>query len=225
MPNQILRSAKLLLIATLVYNIAEGVIALWAGFRAGSLALVAFGVDSYLEVAAAAVVLWRLGIADKERGEQAERTAMRFIGWTFLVLAVGVVLQSVVSLAGGEGAEESVAGIGLALASVIVMPTIALWKLRLAARGQSAALAAEAKETLACAWLSITLLAGLIANALAGWWWLDAAAALLLVPRLVKEGLEGIRGEEEAEEAVRVCSCSSCLFGLRACPLECCATS
>lgn len=122
----------------------------------------------------------------------------------------------------GSGAGESITGIALAAASVTLMPTVALWKLRTAARGNILALAAEAKETLACSYLSMTLLAGLAANALIGWWWLDGVTALLLTPWLIREGLEGIRGEHcEGEE--QVCSCRGCLYGLKACTLPCCA--
>src|SRR3990172_7213597 len=110
--------AKLLIIATAIYNVAEGVIAIVSGVAAGSLALLAFGADSYLEVAAAAAVLWRLFIVDEERGERAEQRAMRFIGWTFLALAVAVAVQALFALAGRNGAEESYVGIGLAIASV-----------------------------------------------------------------------------------------------------------
>lgn len=211
----------MLVLVTILYNLGEGVVAIWSGVEAGSLALIAFGADSYLEVAAAAVVLWRLGVSDPEHGERVEQRAVRFIGWTFLVLALAILYQSSWALAHGAGAGESVVGIGLAIASVVVMPGLALWKLRTAARGHIFALAAEAKETLACSYLSLTLLIGLSANALLGWWWLDPVTALLLTPWLIKEGLEGIRGEHCAEEA-SLCFCRACLYGLRDCPLPCC---
>lgn len=219
-----IRVARLLILATLFYNIAEGVIAIWAGVQAGSVALVAFGADSYLEVAAASVVFWRLGVHDPERGERIEQRAIRFIGWTFLVLAGAVVFQSLWAFAGGRGAGESIVGIALAAASVTVMPAVALWKLRIAAKGNIFALAAEAKETVACSYLSITLLLGMAANALFGWWWLDAVTALLLTPWLIREGMENVRGEQCAEDA-QLCSCRGCLYGLRACKLPCCTTS
>ena len=195
--SQALRLARMLLFGTLLYNVAEGIISIWAGVKAGSLALVAFGADSYIEVSAASVVLWRLGIEDPERGEEAEHKAMRFIGCTFILLAAAVVAQSGISLYQGQGAQESLVGIGLALASVVIMPAIALGKLRIATRHGIPVLAAEAKETLACTFLSVTLLIGLVANATLGWWWLDSATALALTPWLLKEGLEGIRGEGE----------------------------
>jgi len=217
-----MRIARVLLVATIFYNIGEGVIAIAAGVAAGSLALVAFGADSYLEVGAASAVLWRLLISDEERGERAEQRAMRFIGWTFLALAAAIVYQSLSAIATRDGAEESLVGIGLAAASLSVMPALALWKLRTAAHENIIALAAEAKETLACSYLSVTLLAGLVANAVVGWWWLDPMTALLLVPWLLREGLEGVRGDV-CFEGLRACFCRACLYGLRSCPAACCS--
>ena len=168
------------------------------------------------------MVLWRLGIADPERGERAERWAVRFIGWTFLALAAALLFQSEWALTTHDGAGESVIGIALAAASVTVMPAVALWKLRIAAHGSIFALAAEAKETLACSYLSVTLLIGLTSNALLGWWWLDAITALLLTPWLVREGLGNLR-ENEWAGVKRLCSCVGCLFGAKACKRPCCA--
>ena len=218
-----LRYARLLLAITILYNVVEGVIALWSGISAASIALVAFGADSYIEVAAASLVLWRLGIEDNEYAEAVEQRIIRFIGWTFIVLSAAVAFRSVWALAEQTSAEESVVGIGLALVSVIFMPLIAVWKLRIAAIGNLQSIAIEAKETIACSYLSLTLLIGLVANAALGWWWLDAVTALLLVPWLVREGLEGIRGEE-CDEEVKLCSCRTCLFGLRTCTAVCCTT-
>ena len=214
--------ARVLLAVTVLYNVAEGILALLAGIRAGSVALVAFGADSYIETAAASVVLWRLGIADPERGEVVERRAVRFIGLTFLALSAAIVFQSTWVIAQRSGAEESLVGIGIAVASVVIMPWLAFWKLRVAAKGDLQSLASEAKETLACTSLSGTLLIGLVANAALGWWWLDAVTALLLLPWLLREGLECIRGEE-CEAGPQLCSCRGCLFGLRACRAACCA--
>ncbi len=218
----LLRIAKFLLLVTILYNFVEGVVALWAGISAGSIALIAFGADSYIEVAAASVVIWRLGIEDSEYAEVVEQRVVRFIGWTFLVLSAAIVFQSAWALFQRSGAEESLLGIGLAIASVTFMPVVAIWKLRIAARGNLQSIASEAKETVACSTLSLTLLIGLIANAALGWWWLDAVTALLLVPWLLREGLEGIRGEEDEDE-LRLCSCRACLFGLRDCKAVCCA--
>lgn len=213
--------ARLLLLATIAYNVFEGVLALIAGVQAGSLALIAFGADSYLEVAAAAAVLWRLSIEDPERGERAEANALRFIGWTFVLLSVAIVFQATSALIARDSATESLLGIGLAVASLTLMPGLALWKLSVAAKGNILALAAEAKETLACSYLSLTLLAGLTANAIFGWWWLDAATALFIVPWLLREGLEGVRGDVCFED-LTACFCRACLYGVRSCRAACC---
>jgi divalent metal cation (Fe/Co/Zn/Cd) transporter len=216
-----LTTARILLIVTILYNAAEGILAIAAGAAASSLALVAFGADSYLEIAAGLAVLWRINISDPERGEAAERLALRVIGWTFLALSVAIIFQAASAFASRDGAEESIFGIALALASVVVMPALALWKLKVAADVRLLALAAEAKETIACSYLSLTLLAGLVANLAFGWWWLDPVTALLLVPRLVREGLEGIRGDT-CFEGLTTCFCRACLYGLRQSQAVCC---
>ena len=217
-----LKLAKFLLLFTILYNVAEGVIAVWSGIVAGSFALVFFGADSYLEVAAASLVFWRVGIEDSERAEAVEHLVVRFIGWTFLALSSAIVLQSAWALASRSGAEESLVGIGLALASVTLMPLLAVWKLRIAAQANLQSIAIEAKETLACSALSVTLLVGLVANAALGWWWLDPVTALLLVPWLLREGMEAVRGET-CHDDLLLCSCRPCLFGLRTCRAACCA--
>jgi divalent metal cation (Fe/Co/Zn/Cd) transporter len=185
--------------ATMGYNVLEGIIALWAGLYARSIALVGFGFDSFIECAAAAALLWRLGIeargADPETVERSERRVHRFVGGTFLALALYVLIQASWTLWHQDAVSESTIGIILAVASLVIMPLVAWGKLHAAKAIGSAALRAEAKETLACSYLSLTLLLGLVANAAAGWWWADPGAALLMVPWLVKEGLEGLRGE------------------------------
>jgi divalent metal cation (Fe/Co/Zn/Cd) transporter len=193
------RVARWLVGGTLAYNVVEAVVALASGTRAESIALVGFGLDSVIECAAAGVLLWRLGVesggADPETIEASERRVRRFVGITFLALALYVLAESGWSLYGRSRAAESPIGIALAVASLIVMPILSLLKLREASRIGSQALRAEAKETLACAYLSAALLLGLVANAAAGWWWADPVAALLMVPWLVKEGIEGLRGD------------------------------
>jgi divalent metal cation (Fe/Co/Zn/Cd) transporter len=188
-----------LVAATMTYNVLEGVAALWAGIEAQSIALVGFGLDSYIECAAAAVLLWRLAGesrgADREMIERSEKRVQRFIGATFLVLAIYVLAVSGWTLWTREAPAESRVGMLLAVASLVIMPLVAWGKLHAAVAINSMALRAEAKETLACSYLSLTLLLGLVANALAGWWWADPVAALFMVPWLVKEGLEGLRGE------------------------------
>jgi divalent metal cation (Fe/Co/Zn/Cd) transporter len=188
-----------LVAATMAYNVLEGVLAVWTGLNARSIALVGFGLDSFIECAAAAALFWRLGLeargADSERIERSERRVHRFVGGTFLTLALYVLIQAGWTLWHQEAVSESRIGIVLAVASLIVMPLVSWGKFHVANAVSSAALRAEAKETLACSWLSLTLLLGLVANALAGWWWADPITALLMMPWLVKEGIEGVRGE------------------------------
>lgn len=212
----IYRLAFVLLAVTLLYNVAEGAVALAAGFAARSLVLITFGADSYLEVAAAGAVIWRLTYRDEEAGERAEGRALRLIGWTFILLAAAVALQGSFALGQGEGASGSRLGIALLCASLVVMPVLAVAKLWTAARANLPVLAAEAKETVACCYLSVTALGGLITMAILGWWWVDPVAALLMVPWLLKEGREGIRGDA-CFEGAKVCWCRICWFGLRAC--------
>jgi len=188
-----------LLGATMVYNALEAIIALWAGSRADSIALVGFGFDSIIELATASVVLWRFSVEARGSGveevERAERSVHKFVGVTFLALAAYVLLQSAWNLWTREAPSESLVGLVLAGVSLVVMPLVALWKLRVAAVIKSAALRAEAKETIACSYLSLCLLVGLTANAAVGWWWADPVAALLMVPWLIREGIEGWKGE------------------------------
>lgn len=188
-----------LVVVTMAYNVLEAVIALWAGAESDSIALVGFGLDSVIETAAAGVLLWRLAVeargADRDTVERTERRVHRFVGVTFLLLAVYVTVQATWTLWKSEAPKESIIGIVLAVSSLVIMPLVSWGKLRAAAEIGSAALRAEAKETLACSYLSFTLLLGLTANALAGWWWADPVAALLMVPWLVKEGREGLAGE------------------------------
>ena len=189
-----LRRGMLLVMATMAYNAVEAGIGLWAGLRAGSIALVGFSLDSVIEIAAAAVVLWRLrlGLTQRSQDEtrRLDRIAIRFVGTTFLLLATYVTIDAIVRLTRDEAAGESTVGIVLASVSLVVMPVIAAGKFRVAHAVNSAALRAEAKETLACSYLSFTLLLGLVANAWRGLTWADPVAALLMVPWLVHEGRE-----------------------------------
>jgi len=196
---KLLRRALWLVGLTLAYNLVEAAIAIWAGTAAGSIALLGFGLDSVIECAASAVLLWRLSVelrgGGEERVETAERRARLFVGFTFLALAAYVLVESALTLISGDHPAASLPGIVLAAISLVVMPLLALAKLRTARGLGSGALEAEAKETLACAYLSFTLLVGLVLNAAAGWWWADPLAALAMVPWLLKEGVEGVRGE------------------------------
>lgn len=197
-----LRTGLWLVGATLVYNVIEAFVAVYAGMEAGSIALIGFGMDSAIEVAAATALLWRLSIERSGTGtmvDTAEARVHRFIGGTFLVLASYVSLQAAWTLWNGIPPLESPLGIALAAASLVIMPLVAWGKLKAARNVGSDALRAEARETLACSYLSLALLVGLVANAVAGWWWADPIAALLMVPWLVREGLEGLSARDEQD--------------------------
>ena len=181
---------------TVVYNSLEGLIAVVAGLIAGSIALVGFGFDSLIEVTSGAALIWRLhSDADESRRERVEAIALQIVGVCFLLLAAYVSYDSIKSLIWREHPRESIPGIVLAIASLIVMPLLVRAKRKVARGINSAALMADSKQTELCTYLSAILVGGLLLNALLGWWWADPVAALIMVPIIVKEGIEGLRGE------------------------------
>lgn len=181
---------------TIGYNSLEGLIAVVAGLMASSIALVGFGFDSLIEVTSGAALLWRLhSDADESRRERIEAVTLRIVGILFLLLAGYVSYDSIKSLMWREEPRESIPGIILAIASLIVMPLLVRAKREVARRIKSGALMADSKQTELCTYLSAILLGGLLLNALIGWWWADPVAALVMVPIIVKEGIEGLRGE------------------------------
>ncbi len=180
---------------TVAWNALEALVAIVAGVVAGSIALIGFGLDSVIETASGMTLLWRFKQTSLAE-EHAERRAVRLVALTFFGLAAYVAWEAVHKLATREAPAQSIPGIILAAVSLLVMPVLARGKLRVARELNSRALAADSKETLACAYLSFTLLAGLLANALLGWWWADPAAALGIVFFLVREGLEAWKGED-----------------------------
>lgn len=181
---------------TIGYNGLEAVASLVAGLLAGSVALTGFGIDSAIEVTAAVVAQWRLRAdMDVGRRERVERTTTRIIGWSFLALAAYVLCDSAVSLWRREQPARSVLGLVVLVLSVIVMPLLARAKRRVARALASRTLVADARQTSLCAYLSSIALGGVALNALVGWWWADPVAALVMVPIIAREGLEGIRGE------------------------------
>jgi cation diffusion facilitator family transporter len=179
--------------ATLGYNSLEAVLSVGAGIAAGSIALIAFGVDSVIELSSSIAALWRLraDAAPVDR-ERAERQALRFIGACFLLLAVYVLVDALRTLVTRAEPEESPIGIAIAIGSLIVMPLLARAKRRVASALESGALRAEARQTELCTWLSAILLAGLLLNATVGWWWADPVAALAMVPLIGREGIEAL---------------------------------
>jgi len=189
------RRGKRLEYATVAYNSVEGLIGIGAGLVAGSIALVGFGFDSIIEVTSGAVLLWRLRAdVDPARREHVEAVSVRIVGICFFVLALYIAYDSVRMLLLRESTERSLPGIVLAIASLVVMPILARAKRRVARMIASNALAADARQTELCMYLSTILLGGLVLNATFGWWWADPAAGLLMIPIVLREGLNGLKG-------------------------------
>ncbi len=183
--------------ATIGYNGLEGVLSVGVGLFAGSIALVGFGLDSFIELTASAAALWRLHRdADADQRERAERAALRVIGWSFLALAAYISIDAIHSLLMRDPPRASGIGIAIAVASLAIMPLLARAKRGVAKRLGSSALEAEARQTDICMYLSGLLLIGLALNALFGWWWADPVCALLMVPLIVWEGREALRGHD-----------------------------
>jgi divalent metal cation (Fe/Co/Zn/Cd) transporter len=180
---------------TVGWNLVEGLVSLIAGLVAGSVALVGFGVDSWVETSSGAILLWRLR-AERIGGhaESLEKRAVRFVGISFLLLAAYVAWEALASLLKHEAANRSILGIVMAALSLIVMPLLARAKRRTATALSSAALQSDSRQTSICAYLSVILLSGLLLNAIAGWWWADPVAALIMVPIILKESYDGLRG-------------------------------
>lgn len=198
--DRLLRTALGLAAGTILWNLAEGGIAVAAGVQADSVALLGFGLDSFIETASAAIVAWRvlaeLRGADPERAERAERVTGRLAGGLLLLLSVLVLAEAVRHLLGfGGEVRPSTPGLVLTGVSVAVMPLLGWTKLRVARALESRTLRADAFETITCAWLSLTTLLGLVLLSAFGWSWADPLAALVLVPLIFREGLEGWRGE------------------------------
>ena len=181
---------------TIAWNSLEGLVALTAGAFAGSISLIGFGIDSFIEVTSGAALLWRMSVdADVESRERNEKLSLRIVGICFIALAVYVLYESVLDLASRKAAEYSLPGIILAGISLIVMPLLSRSKKRVASELDSRAMKADAKQTDFCIYLSAILMMGLLLNAALGWWWADPAAALIMVPFIAKEGLEAMKGD------------------------------
>jgi len=179
------------------WNLLEAAVGIGAGLFAGSIALIGFGIDSLIETTSGAVLLWRL--QEGVEGEKRERRALKLVGLSFLALAVYVACEALKALLTRETPEKSIVGIVLAALSLIVMPLLARAKRRVAAKLSSRAMRADSRQTDICAYLSVILLAGLGLNVLFGWWWADPIAALGMLPIILKEGIEGLRGETCAD--------------------------
>jgi cation diffusion facilitator family transporter len=185
---------------TLGYNILEAAVSMIFGFLAGSIALVGFGLDSVVESLSGAILLWRLKKHETltvEEEERLEKKAVKFVAITFFILGAYVLFESIKKLLYAETPEPSLPGIIISVLSLIIMPILARKKYRVGVEIGSRALIADSKETFACALLSVALLLGLGLNYVAGIWWADPVAALVIVFFLFREGWEGWKGEEE----------------------------
>ena len=181
---------------TIAYNSLEGLVAIVSGVFSGSIALVGFGFDSLIEVTSGAALLWRLRAdVDEKHRERIEAIALRIVGVCFIALALYLACDSAAALLRQTAPERSIPGIILAAVSLVVMPLLVRAKRRVAAGINSRAMAADAKQTEFCTYLSAILLGGLLLNALFGWWFADPIAALIMVPIIAREGIEGLRGE------------------------------
>ena len=185
------RRVRWIVAATITYNVVEAIVAIAAGTVASSVALIGFGLASVVEVLSAAAVAWQFAADDPH---EREHVAMRVIAVAFFALAAWVTVQSLLSLA-GAAPESSPVGIGLALASVVVMPALSWVERRTGRELGSATVVADSRQTLLCAWLSGVLLVGLVLNATLGWSFADPIAALVIAAVAVREGREAWRGD------------------------------
>jgi divalent metal cation (Fe/Co/Zn/Cd) transporter len=208
------RRIRLLVAATIAYNVVEAIVAITAGTIASSIALIGFGLDSVIEVSSAAAVAWQFAGPDHERRE---KVALRVIAVSFFALAAYVTVEALRTLVGGHQPEHSSVGIALVSISIVVMPFLS-WAQRRAGRELgSASAVADSKQTLLCTYLSAAVLLGLVLNAALGWWWADPVVALGLAAVAVREGREALRGEtccppvhlEEEDRDDEGCGCAT----------------
>jgi len=196
----VVRHGRRLEYFTIAWNGLEGLVAVVAGAIAGSISLVGFGIDSFIEVTSGSVLLWRMSVdAEVQRRDPNERRALRIVGVCFLLLAAYIAYESVLDLWSRRTPEHSIPGIVLACISLVVMPLLSRAKRKVGRALGSAAMHADAKQTEFCTYLSAILLLGLLANAFLGLWWADPVAALIMVPIIAKEGIEGLQGKACAE--------------------------
>lgn len=185
------RRVRLLVAATITYNVIEAAVALTAGAIASSTALIGFGLDSLIEVASATAVAWQFSTADPQARE---RTALRIIAVSFVALAAYVTVESLRALVGEKEAEPSTPGLVLAALSLVIMPVLSYTQRRVGLELGSLSAVADSKQTLLCTYLSGVLLIGLLLNSLFGWAWADPLAALVIGGVAVREGQEAWRG-------------------------------
>ncbi len=192
--RRLVRRARLLAWGGIAWHFVEFAIALAAGIAASSIALIGFGADSLIEGAAGFVVVW-LFTGARLHSPSAERRAQQLIAMSFFLLAAYVGVEATRTLVAGDHPEASWVGIALAAVTAPTMPLLARAKRRVGDRLGSSATVKEGAQNMVCAYLSIALLVGLLANAVAGWWWADPAAALVIAAVALREGRETWRGE------------------------------
>lgn len=189
------RRVRLIVAFTITYNVIEAIVAVTAGVIASSAALIGFGLDSVIEVLSAVAIAWQFTRKDPERWE---KVTVRAIGIAFFALAGYVIIDAVLSLAGAEDVDHSPLGIGIAVASLIIMPALAWLEFRTGRELGSRSVQTDAKQLLLCIYLSGTVLIGLLLNSLFGWSWADSAAALVIAALAIREGVEAWRGDVES---------------------------
>ena len=192
----VVRRGRRLEYFTIAWNTLEGLVAVIAGAVTGSVSLVGFGIDSFIEVTSGSALLWRMSVdADEHRRERNERRALQIVGVCFLCLAAYITYESAADLWSKRAPEHSIPGILLACVSLVVMPLLSRAKRKVGRALSSAAMHADARQTEFCTYLSAVLLAGLMLNAFFGLWWADPVAGLTMVPIIAKEGIEGLQGK------------------------------
>jgi divalent metal cation (Fe/Co/Zn/Cd) transporter len=192
--RELARRVRLLSWLSLCAMSVEGVVAIVAGILAGSIALVGFGLDSFVEGCASIIIIWRF-TGSRMLSQAAEHRAQKLVAVQFFVLAPYVAIESVRALAGGGHPDVSVLGMGLAVWSLVTMPLLGIAKQRIADEIGSAATKGEGRQNVLCAYLAGALLIGLAGNAAVGAWWLDPLVGLLIAGVAVKEGVEAWRGD------------------------------
>jgi divalent metal cation (Fe/Co/Zn/Cd) transporter len=181
---------------TIAWNSVEGLVAVVSGALVGSISLVGFGIDSFIEVISGSVLLWRMSVDDDiQSRERNEKRSLRVVGVCFLALALYVGYESVSDLITRKAPDHSLPGIALACVSLVVMPLLSQAKKKVGNELGSAAMHADARQTDFCVYLSAILLVGLVLNLTLGWWWADPLAALVMVPIIAKEGIDGTRAK------------------------------
>ncbi len=199
MDSKLYKKALLLSYFTVAYNILEGIVSILAGSLADSIALIGFGLDSFIESLSGFIMIWRFrkygGISEEEE-EKIEKRAVRYVAYTFLILAAYILYESIKKLYLHESPDPSLFGIIIAIVSIVVMPVLFHLKYKTGKAINSPSLVADSKQTLACVFLSVALLFGLVLNYFYGLWQADPIVGLIIVIFLIREGLSMLKEEK-----------------------------